>query len=96
MITSHHIGIIIDISYHITSPQSHPSFISSCVLLFGLKSIHDVTVCELCVVYTNIIWRAMIVFLTHCVHWSSERERESSREREGEKGEKRWSRNNNT
>jgi hypothetical protein len=48
------------------------------------------------VVYTNIIWRAMIVFLTHCVHWSSERERESSREREGEKGEKRWSRNNNT
>jgi hypothetical protein len=60
------------------------------------------------VVYTNIIWRAMIVFLTHCVHWSSERERELEREssrerarereleREGEKGEKRWSRNNNT
>jgi hypothetical protein len=37
------------------------------------------------VVYTNIIWRAMTVFLTHCVHWSSERERELERESSREK-----------
>jgi hypothetical protein len=51
------------------------------------------------VVYTNIIWRAIIVFsdsLCTLVIRERERARERELEREGEKGEKRWSRNNNT